>query len=204
MSEYIYCLKNDAMPGLLKLGFSSNLYKRMKKLFSTGVPMKFECVYLKSVKGMREAESSLFDELSKYRFNSSREFFQLNIKLVKEAFDKIDGKYIDVSEFNKPHNIKSRNLIIKEENQYECINEDMNLDDNDVNLDDNNLNDNDDNNLDDNNLDDNNLDDNNLDDNDVNLDDANIHLLICKRCGYKTDYKPNLKRHLLKKKFVNL
>jgi hypothetical protein len=169
MSEYIYCLKNDAMPGLYKLGFSKNLYQRLDSLFTTGVPMMFECIYLKSVNSMKAAEAFLFIELDKYRFNSNREFFKLDIELIKEAFDKIDGIYIDVDKFNKYHSIKhSKNKIIKEENQYESITN--NDDDDDINDDDYDYDDNDD-------------DHNNF---------------KCKRCDIIFSSKPRLKTHLQK------
>jgi hypothetical protein len=132
MSEYIYCLKNDVMPGLYKLGFSENPYRRMDDLFTTGVPMMFECIYVKSVKSMKEAEAFLFTELEKYRFNLNREFFKLDVELIKEAFDKIQGEYRDVSKFNKPRNTKhQKKIIIEEEDQCDSMNDEEENEDND-------------------------------------------------------------------------
>ena len=47
MSEvgYVYILSNEAMSGLYKIGVTSreDLDRRMKELFTTGVPFPFKC-----------------------------------------------------------------------------------------------------------------------------------------------------------------
>jgi hypothetical protein len=101
MEGYVYHLRNDAMPGLAKLGFSGNVSNRMKSLCTTGVPMMFDCIYAKKVKNMKQAESFLFIDLAHYRFNPNREFFKVDDEIIKASFDKIEGEYIDISTFNK-------------------------------------------------------------------------------------------------------
>lgn len=101
MEGYIYHLRNDAMPGLAKLGFSGNISNRMQSLCTTGIPMMFDCIFAKKVKNMRQAEIFLFIDLAQYRFNPNREFFKVSNNIIKESFDKIEGKYIDISSLNK-------------------------------------------------------------------------------------------------------
>mgnify|MGYP000984587532 CR=1 FL=1 len=38
------------MPGLVKIGKTSNLESRVSSLYSSGVPLQFKCVYAKKVK----------------------------------------------------------------------------------------------------------------------------------------------------------
>jgi hypothetical protein len=64
MEGYIYHLRNNAMPGLAKLGFIGNVYNRMQSLCTTGVPMMFDCICAKKVENMRQAESFLFTDLA--------------------------------------------------------------------------------------------------------------------------------------------
>jgi hypothetical protein len=100
MEGFIYNLRNDAMSGLAKLGFSKNVYCRMLSLYTTGVPMMFYCIFAKKVKDMRKAESFLFKDLAQYRLNPNKEFFQVSDDIIKESFDKIEGEYIDISKLN--------------------------------------------------------------------------------------------------------
>lgn len=45
--QIVYVLTNSAMPGLVKIGKTTrnDLSSRMSELFSTGVPVPFDCVY---------------------------------------------------------------------------------------------------------------------------------------------------------------
>lgn len=78
----VYLLTNEAMPGLVKIGKTSrnDLYKRMKELFTTGVPLPFECVYACRVKlqHMDELEKALHLAFAPNRVNENREFFRIS------------------------------------------------------------------------------------------------------------------------------
>jgi|TARA_B100000315_G_C14469825_1_gene537770 hypothetical protein len=65
------------MPGLVKIGKTSNLQNRLNNLFSTGVPLPFRCVYAKKVKNYSYIESKLHDGLRSVRENLNREFFRI-------------------------------------------------------------------------------------------------------------------------------
>ena len=45
--QIVYILVNEYMPGLVKIGKTtrSDVRIRMKELYSTGVPIQFECAY---------------------------------------------------------------------------------------------------------------------------------------------------------------
>lgn len=78
----VYLLVNEAMPGLVKIGKTSrcDLKKRMKELFTTGVPLPFECVYACRVKlsHMDELEKALHTAFAPNRVNENREFFRIS------------------------------------------------------------------------------------------------------------------------------
>lgn len=78
----VYVLSNDAMPGLLKIGKTSRhaLEARMRELYSTGVPLPFECIYACKVKlsHMGELEKALHSAFAPQRINGSREFFRIS------------------------------------------------------------------------------------------------------------------------------
>ena len=78
----VYLLVNECMPGLVKIGKTSrhDLEKRMKELYTTGVPLPFECVYACKVKlsHMDELEKALHAAFAPSRINESREFFRMS------------------------------------------------------------------------------------------------------------------------------
>lgn len=50
MPNIIYVLTNEAMPGLVKIGFTESLEDRIKYLSAhSGVPLPFECYYAAEV-----------------------------------------------------------------------------------------------------------------------------------------------------------
>jgi len=78
----VYMLTNEAMPGLVKIGKTSrlDLDKRMKELYTTGVPLPFECAYACRVKlcHMDELEAALHKAFAPSRVNENREFFRIS------------------------------------------------------------------------------------------------------------------------------
>lgn len=79
MKGIIYLLANAAMPGILKIGKTTkeDVKKRMKELYSTGVPLPFECVYAAKVKNIIEVESALHIAFAPNRINPKREYFEI-------------------------------------------------------------------------------------------------------------------------------
>jgi len=80
--DIIYALTNRAMPDWVKFGISSGgeegLRKRMKALYNTSVPLRFEVVYAARVKNIsaREIEKAIAVLLEEERENPKREFYK--------------------------------------------------------------------------------------------------------------------------------
>ena len=75
----VYVLTNPAMPGLVKIGKTNrrNLGKRLAELYSTGVPVPFECHFAGIVADPDDVEKRFHKAFSPYRFNPKREFFKI-------------------------------------------------------------------------------------------------------------------------------
>lgn len=89
----IYVLTNDCMPNLIKIGKTSrkDLKGRMNELYSTGVPVPFDCAYAYKVElgrldAVEKGLHALFDE---YRVPSGREFFYTTPQKVNIAMQSI-------------------------------------------------------------------------------------------------------------------
>jgi hypothetical protein len=89
--QMVYVLTNPAMPGLIQIGKTTQqeIKERMKQLYSTGVPVPFNCVFACQVKDAKEVEDALkfaFDitvrgvggvSEKRIRINPNREFFEI-------------------------------------------------------------------------------------------------------------------------------
>lgn len=82
MPDIVYVLTNPAMPGFVKIGYTTqeDVQARMKQLHSTGVPEPFECVMAVQVgKGQANAlEKALHTAFAPDQGNASREFFKMD------------------------------------------------------------------------------------------------------------------------------
>jgi hypothetical protein len=78
-SQIVYVLTNPAMPGLVKIGKTTQLEveDRMKQLFSTGVPVPFDCAFACQVKDAQAVEKALHFAFGNARINPNREFFKI-------------------------------------------------------------------------------------------------------------------------------
>jgi hypothetical protein len=80
---YVYILTNEHMPGLVKIGHG-HPKQRIKQLSSvTGVPALFRLRGYWEVSEPRKFEKLVHEALHKYRVNSSREFFKIDVRLAK-------------------------------------------------------------------------------------------------------------------------
>lgn len=78
-SQIVYVLTNAAMPGLVKIGKTTQLEveERMKQLYGTGVPIPFDCAFACQVKDATEVERALHFAFGETRINPNREFFKI-------------------------------------------------------------------------------------------------------------------------------
>lgn len=87
---FVYVLTNRAMPGLVKIGFSTRSpEERAVELSTTGVPFPFQVAYSASVDYPAEAEAAIHAALDKRRASSEREFFRVSVedavRVIEEA-----------------------------------------------------------------------------------------------------------------------
>lgn len=95
----VYILKNESMPGFVKVGMTENsVEERMKQLDTTGVPVPFECFYAREVEDMQPVEKLLHDVSLDARTRRNREFFQIDPERVRSALMLAPGSDVFISE----------------------------------------------------------------------------------------------------------
>ena len=86
----VYLLTNPVMPGLVKIGMTTqeDIDKRMKELYTTGVPVPFECQFACKVKkgDCAKIEKALHTAFAPQRINANREFFRIQVEQAKAIF----------------------------------------------------------------------------------------------------------------------
>jgi hypothetical protein len=85
MTQIIYILINEAMPGYVKIGRTKNLEQRIRSLDTTSVPIPFECFYACTVNDANFVERQLHDAFFDQRVRSNREFFEVSPERVVSA-----------------------------------------------------------------------------------------------------------------------
>ena len=75
----IYVLTNPAMPGLVKIGKTNrgSVHARLSELYSTGVPVPFECAFAGRIADESKVEKAFHLAFGPYRINPKREFFEI-------------------------------------------------------------------------------------------------------------------------------
>ena len=96
MPNIVYVLTNPAMPGIVKIGITDrpDVQRRMADLYTTGVPLPFDCVIAREIEGREavEIERALHTAFEPYRINLSREFFQVEPEQVEVLLRVIPGR----------------------------------------------------------------------------------------------------------------
>ena len=94
----VYVLTNLTMPGLVKIGMTNrdNIEIRMKELYSTGVPVPFDCAYACEVSSSDclKIEQALHKAFAPNRINQNREFFKIETWQVTAILDLFNKKVI--------------------------------------------------------------------------------------------------------------
>ena len=89
----VYILTNEAMPGIIKIGWTENaVEQRMKELDKTGTPLPFTCFYAKRVDDPRFVESKLHEAFDEFRIRENREFFRMSADQAKAALEIASGE----------------------------------------------------------------------------------------------------------------
>jgi len=82
---YIYIASTAALPGLVKIGFTTQSPEKRIKQFSTGSPKPFELEFATEVIDPRRIEGLVHKYLANSRVNDRREFFKVTPKEAHEA-----------------------------------------------------------------------------------------------------------------------
>jgi hypothetical protein len=116
---YLYCISNEYMPGILKIGKTSRTPEsRLKEANScTWAFPAFRIEFAKKVKDVHRKEKLLHRLLEQYteRVLSRREFFRISIEEVRAFFDFTDGE-MWISSKDQSHQ-KTRETSHAEEDQ---------------------------------------------------------------------------------------
>ena len=117
----VYILTNPAMPGLVKIGQTTNeITSRMNELNTTGIPFPFDCLFACEVDDCKLVENSLHKAFYPYRVNPKREFFEIDPDqaiVILRLFSKKDvtpsvkaeiDKSISIAEKEASENYKKR------------------------------------------------------------------------------------------------
>ena len=79
------------MPGLVKIGMTTQkeIEQRMKELYTTGVPLPFECQFACKVKksDCAKIEKALHTAFGPQRINANREFFRIQVEQAKAILE---------------------------------------------------------------------------------------------------------------------
>jgi len=122
MPNIIYVLTNEAMPGLVKVGLTTDSVEvRIGQLSAhSGVPLPFECYFAAEVKDCAKLEKTLHQLFSEGRVNPKREFFKIDPEKVVLAISIGEFKeitpgaaQIDVEEQAALEKAKSRRPRLK-------------------------------------------------------------------------------------------
>jgi hypothetical protein len=130
MAKIVYILTNPVMPGVVKIGKTNkeDVADRVKELFTTGVPVPFDCVYACVVNDNDSIEKTMHAKFTKHRINPKREFFWLNPKAAVKALKvyeiedatpdvRDDADHI-ISEEEKNARWEARQLMLKQHPEY--------------------------------------------------------------------------------------
>ena len=75
----VYVLTNPAMPGMVKISKTGREVEvRLNDLYTTGVPLPFECEYAARVPDMDKVEKAFHNAFGPYRVNPRRELFSID------------------------------------------------------------------------------------------------------------------------------
>lgn len=115
----LYFLTNEAMPGLVKIGYTTgDLNDRLQQLNTTGTPSPFLIAAIFYVQDSAQCEKEVHSKLERYRANPKREFFSHSAPhLISESID-IIGKYIDSSPCSYKHGQESETFLPDEDDIY--------------------------------------------------------------------------------------
>lgn len=92
-NEYIYCVKNESMPDIYKIGVSNLDYKELlDDLFKDNIPTPFKIVLFKKINNADNVLNGIYAIFKKYRTYYDKDYFKLPIDKIKKLFDTIESE----------------------------------------------------------------------------------------------------------------
>ncbi len=90
---FVYVMSSPSMPGLLKLGATTDEpINRAKQLSaSTSAPMPFHVLYHRAVPDVNAAEAAMHRAFAGQRINEGREFFRVSLYEAARTLDALCG-----------------------------------------------------------------------------------------------------------------
>jgi hypothetical protein len=98
---YVYVLSNECFNSvgsndIFKIGYTTrDPETRVKELSNTSVFADFHIVLCKKVDNCKKVENILHTLLNKYRINNGKEFFKVDLNILKVIFDALEGDYYE-------------------------------------------------------------------------------------------------------------
>lgn len=85
---WVYVLGNQHLAeNVYKIGLTTGrIERRMRQLYTTGVPGEFDCVHADWFSDCHHAEAFIHEWLSEFRIEEGREFFMTDLKTIDLAF----------------------------------------------------------------------------------------------------------------------
>jgi hypothetical protein len=91
----VYVLENEAMPGIFKIGMTSNLQNRIAQMNnSTSIPLPFRCMYAAVVEDPVFVEQQLHAAFAPHRVSPRREFFRMPPECIIAAIELVATEVI--------------------------------------------------------------------------------------------------------------
>ena len=110
---YVYIFTNPSMPDHIKIGYTTDIKRRLNDLDTTGIPMPFEPYFTVKTAKYRTLERVIHRELDKLtdtRARTNREFFKIDPELARDLLLNI-SKLIDDAEIDDYGNIAKEDGI---------------------------------------------------------------------------------------------
>jgi hypothetical protein len=119
-SGFIYFLVNPAMPGLVKIGYTTtSLEQRLAELHTTGVPEPFTIAAAFFVHDPELCEKQLHDLFTAKRKNMNREFFHMPLRSAIEAA--MPTILQMTPDLQSPVSVAAHHELTFEENELLCM-----------------------------------------------------------------------------------
>ena len=117
----IYVLTNPAMPGLVKIGKTKELERRLKELDNTSVPYPFRCEFALEVSDSKRNEDLLKDAFESHRVRKNREFFEIGVSNVIAAMKLTGGTDVTPTDdiAVDEEGVEAANKVIKKASNFD-------------------------------------------------------------------------------------